>query len=44
MRKYQVRLGVLYVVRVCILFRIQWMHSEDDFALSFLKRSCANIK
>ena len=32
MRKYPVKLWVLYIVRARILFRIQWMHSEGDFA------------
>ena len=37
MRKYQVRLGVKYLVKTRILLHILWMHSDDDFALVVLK-------
>ena len=37
MRKYQVRLGVNYLVRTRILPHILWMHSDDDFAFVILK-------
>ena len=37
MRKYQVRLGVKYLVIARILLHMKLMHSDDDFALVILK-------